>query len=125
MSREEALLSSLVQCWLAAQPGRDGGARDAAQVERWMDQLRQSAGMLIDHYLEGECREQARQGYDAGIVVGFYGAEAAIAWPVAAGAGARVGATGREASASGLRERMYDQGCKQGRALTAWLAEAR
>ncbi|MDR6504042.1 hypothetical protein J2785_007236 [Burkholderia ambifaria] len=117
MNLEAELLSGIVQCCLAAQSGRNLSVSDAADLERLMDQLRQSADRLIDHYLEGGHREQARQAYDAGMVAGFYGAESALAWR-----GDRtVHGEEREAEVPGamhgLRRRMYGQGYQQGEAL--------
>ncbi|KWC36697.1 hypothetical protein WL49_21140 [Burkholderia ubonensis] len=121
MNLEAGLLSGIVRCCLAAQAGRNLEISDAADLERLMDQLRQSAGMLIDHYLEGGCRELARQAYDAGIVAGFYGAESVLAWRGDARADGDVREADAAGAMAGLRRRIYGQGYQQGEGLRSML----
>ena len=116
MRQDAEVLSSIVQFWLVRQSAVGEEIGNAADVERLMERLRQSAGLLIDYYLEGRCRGQAREAYDAGIVAGFYGAASAIAWRGRAGADGAHEAD-KTAFARGLRRRMHCLGYQQGRAL--------
>ncbi|KVP59524.1 hypothetical protein [Burkholderia ubonensis] len=114
MNQEAELLSTVVQCWLVEQAGHGCDLSDAADIERLMARFRQSAGMLIDHYLEGRNRAQAQQAYDAGIAAGFYGPGSAIGWR---GADGRARGDGACAALHGLRQRMYEQGYARGTAF--------
>ncbi|OXJ22586.1 hypothetical protein CFB82_40045 [Burkholderia sp. HI2714] len=115
MRQDGEAFSNFVQSLLAVRPGYDWAVDDPAEIEELMERLRQSAYLLIDLYLDEEKRVSAREAYDAGIVVGLYGADSAIAWPYRAGAAG--GETQGLALMCSFRRRMYSYGYEHGAIL--------